>query len=189
MPRKVYAESPGCRSERAFTLIELLVVLTIIAVLTVVVFINFRTFSQDQVLNKASGQLKTILREAQSNATSGLKCAGVGGAPWAVRFLSDKVKLDLICGPSGAAQKTLTLDNTEISSIQCSSTSSTCPPTGSTFGLPLTVSFSPLSGNVTFLEGDSCVANASNLMIALRNLKNNNNKCLTVSKGGAIDVK
>ena len=170
-----------------FTLIELLVVLTIMAVLSIIVFVNFKTFSQDQILNKALGQIQSFLREAQSNATASLACGGSGGVSWAVKFSADKVNLELVCGSSDSVKKTLTLDNVDVYSLQCSpsSTDSTCPPVGATFNPPLTISFAPLYGNVGF---SACSASTLTLKVALRNLKNNNYKCFTVSKGGAIDV-
>lgn len=185
MPKKVYPE----RSRRGYTLIELLIAAAIISVLSAVVFINFRTFSQDQILNKAAGEIQSILREAQSNATSSFACSGSGGVSWAVKFKQDKVSLDLTCGASDFAQKAITLKDAEIASIQCSPKSLECPPKGSTFNPPLTISFSPLYGNVTFAEGDSCISQAQTLMIALKSQKNDNYKCFTVSKGGAIDIK
>lgn len=174
---------------KGYTLIELLVVLAIMSILGTIAFINFKTFSQDQVLNKALGEMQSFLRLAQSNATSSVKCGNISGASWAVKFLVDKININLACGPTDSVQKTLTLENTQVTSIQCSPADSTCPPTGSTFNPPLTISYSPLYGNVTFSQGDLCVANASTLMIVLKNLLNNKFKCFTISKGGAIDIK
>lgn len=175
---------------KGYTLIEFLIVISIMAVLSIVVFVNFKTFSQDQILNKALGQTQSILREAQSNATSSTVCLGKGGVSWAVKFKQDEISLELTCGPSDSLQKTITLVDAEIASIQCSPTDSKCPPEGLTFNPPLTISFSPSYGQVTFIkQGHLCVDNASTLMIVLKNLKNNNHQCLTISSGGAIDVK
>lgn len=176
--------------KNGYTLIELLIVLTIMAILSIVVFINYKTFSQDQILNKALGQVQTMLRLAQSNATASLNCGSSSGVSWAVQFLLDKRTLELTCGPTDSVQKSLTLENSEITSIKCSPPDSTCPPQGATFSPPLKISFSTLYGKVTFIKsGESCVDTAQSVMVVLKNLKNNNNKCFTISKGGAIDVK
>lgn len=180
-----------------FTLIELLVVISIIAILGVAVFINYKDFSQNQVLDEALGQVQTYLRLAQANATSSTLCLvtqldgtkeEVGGVSWSAKFV-DKDRLSLTCGTPDSEQKTQTLEDVEVASIQCSPTSNAnCPPDDSTFSPPLTVSFAPLNGNVSFTDSDSCVTSASTLMIILRNQKNDAKKCFTISKGGAIDV-
>lgn len=173
--------------KNGYTLIELLVVLTIMAILTIVVFINYKTFSQDQILKKATGEIQSLLRLAQSNATTSLTCPGsTAGVSWAVKFLADKETLHLTCGPA-TFQKSLRLENVQIDSIKCSPAPATCPQTG--FNTPLIVSFTPLYGKVTFIKsGEFCVDTAQSVMVVLKNLKNNNNKCFTISKGGAIDV-
>lgn len=171
---------------KGYTLVELLVVLSIMAIVSIVVFVNFKTFSQDQILKKTAGDIQSFLREAQSNATSSLNCGSSSGVSWAVKFLADKQTLNLNCGPADSFQKSLQLENAQVDSIKCSPVPTTCPQTG--FNTPLTIRFAPLDGKVSFAEGDSCINNASTLMIVLKNLRNNNNKCFTISKGGAIDV-
>lgn len=173
-------------SARGFTLIELMVVIAITAILGIVAFVNFKDFAQNQVLNKAVGQIQTYLRLAQANATAGVLCSGQGGASWSVKFVDDTT-LKLTCGSTGIDQKNLDLDeNARIDSIKCSPASSECPQTG--FNAPLTVNFAPLDGKINFSAGDSCINTASTLLITLKNLKNNSYKCFTISKGGAIDV-
>lgn len=173
---------------KGYTLVELLVALSIIAIVSIVVFVNFKTFSQDQILKKTVGDIQSFLREAQSNATTSLNCGSSSGVSWAVQ-LRDQDDLDLVCGPTDSLKKTLTLKDSEVTSIKCSPPGSTCPPQGSTFSPPLKISFSTLYGKVTFIKsGESCVDTAQSVMVVLKNLKNNNNKCFTISKGGAIDI-
>ncbi len=177
------------RGRSGFTLVELLVVITITALVGIVVFANFKNFTQDQVLNKAVGQIQTYLRLAQANATAGVLCNNQGGVPWSVKFDGNKLKLSLTCGTLESEQKVQTLEGAEVVSIQCSPVpNASCPPDGSTFPPPLTVNFTALNGNVGFAGGDSCITSASTLMIVLRNQKNDAKACFTISQGGAIDV-
>lgn len=169
-----------------YTLIELLIVISIIGLLTVAGFVNFKDFTSDQVAIKAAGQVQTYLRLAQSNATSSTLCNNVATASWSLKFL-DGQTIELHCDPANYLQKTYTLENATVS-MKCSPDSSVCPPSGSTFNPPLTVNFSSLYGKVTFTGGDSCVGNSSTVMIIVKNAKKNNYKCINLSKGGAIDV-
>ena len=174
MPKKACTE----RSRDGYTLIELLVVLTIMAVLSIVVFINFKTFSQDQAVNKAVGQVQSALRLAQSNAGSGVTCAGVGGAKWSAKLNTNAT--DILCDKSTSVQKNFTLENVTISSIKCS--------TGGNLTLPITISYSSIYGNVDF-GSDGCLGNTQTLVITLSNSQNSSStKTFTISKGGAIDV-
>lgn len=168
---------------KGYTLIELLVVLTIIAILATVVFVNFKNFSKNQILIKAIGQIQSVLRLAQSNATSSVKCGGVGGSAWSVKFGTDKSKVEVFCENNTTAQKTLSLENAAVQSIKCAAD-------GVTFDPPLTVKFSPLYGNVSFLDSpQACVVTTSIIIITLENLTNTaSTKSFTISKGGAIDV-
>lgn len=171
---------------RGYTLIELLVVLTIMAVLSIVVFINYRTFSQDQILNKALGQVQIILRLAQSNATSGYLCAGQGGASWSVQFGSDNTKVEIYCDKTTTVQKSYTLENATVTSIQGSGCGS---PYTSPFTTPIKITYSPLYGNPKF-EGptDICfTTNSPSIVFTLTNTKGNT-KSFKLSKGGAIDI-
>lgn len=169
-----------------YTLIELLIVISIIALLSVVGFVNFKDFSSNQVAVKAAGQVQTLLRLAQSNATSSTTCNNLGSLSWSLIFLDNKT-IELRCDPADYLQRTYTLENATIS-LQCSPNPSICPPSGATFNPPLKVSFSSLYGKVTFPEGDTCVGNASTVMIVVKNTNIDSYKCLTISKGGTINV-
>lgn len=172
--------------QTGYTLIELLVVIAIIAILGVVAFVNYQTFAQDQILNRAIGQIQSALRLTQSNATSGVVCIDsanntYGGVSWSIQFTADRTKIHVYCEKSTIIQKVLQLENVEVNEIQGLS----CPSPSSA---PVTVSYSPLFGILTFEASDSCIAISSKLTITLRNLKNANTKSFSLSKGGAIDV-
>jgi len=70
-----------------FTLIELLIVLSIISILTIVGVVNFKDYAQDQVTIKATGQIQSLLRTAQRNSSSSVKCTDTEPAvSWLVDF-------------------------------------------------------------------------------------------------------
>lgn len=172
-----------------YSLIELLVVISIISIFALVSFINFKNFSNDQITTKAVEQVKDLMRLAQSNSTAGVPCPPLSGPNWGVTFNLNQTSLDLVCGSPSSSQKTLNLENAKIQSLQCSPSSSVCPPTGSTFIPPLTVNYAALFGNVNFSgTSETCINSASTMMVVVRNTKNNVDKCFTLSKGGAIDV-
>lgn len=172
--------------KNGYTLVELLVVLTIISIVGILVFVNFRTLSEDQVLKKAIGQVQTSFRLAQSNATSGYLCAGQGGASWSVQFGSDNTKVEIYCDKTTMVQKSYTLENATVTSIQGSGCSS---PYTSPFTTPIKITYSPLYGNPKF-EGptDTCfTTNSPSIVFTLTNTKGNT-KSFKLSKGGAIDI-
>ena len=176
------------QSARGFTLIELLVVISIISIMSVVAFVNFKDFAQDQILNKAIGQIQTYLRLAQANATAGVLCQGIGGVDWAVVFQANQRNLDLICGVSGMVVKTLTLENVLIDSVKSSTCAAICTNASC---LPLKVSYSKLDGSVKITSSadqTTCLSTSSQILINVKNLKTNNIKTFTISKGGATDA-
>lgn len=159
---------------KGFTLVELLVVMSIIALLGIFGFANFKRLAQSQVVNKAVIQVQTALREAQSNATAGVLCAGT----WSVKLNTTGV--DLKCDST----KTYVLENAQISSITCSS--------GTSLTLPVTISFTPLSGLLSFsgTSGtDVCLSSTPSLIVKLVNVKDSSLfKTVTINKGGGISV-
>jgi len=72
--------------ESGYTLVELLVVLAIMAIIAVGTFVTSRGFSQDQAVVRAMGQVQSLIKLAQSNANSNLKCNGVPSSHWYVEF-------------------------------------------------------------------------------------------------------
>ena len=168
-----------------FTLIELLVVISIIAIMSVVGFTNFKTFSADQVAVKGAGQIQSLLRLAQSNATTATLCDNSGSTSWSL-VLKNNNEIELHCSkPGDYTHKKYSLENAEMESVECSNNM----PVNLSVSL-LTFSYASLSGSVTFLSSEACVKNTSSLKITLKN-KNEANakkKTITISKGGTIDV-
>lgn len=160
-----------------FTLIELLVVISIMGILATFIFINYKSSKSDQDLNKAASDIQTLLRLAQSNATTGVVCEGAGGAYWGVHFISN-IKLELKCGndiieiDNWHREKDLDLEGVEAKyDEQCS-----ISPT-------LSVVYAPLDGKVTFSE-----STCSKVVINLTATKDNTTKSFTIEKGGAVDA-
>lgn len=171
-----------------YTLVELLVVIAIISILGVIGYINFRNFSSDQVTIKATGVIQTLLRLAQSNATSSTLCNGQGGAFWSLNFKDDKKSVELGCGltiPTITSQKTYTLENAEVDSIL----GSDCGLTP--LSLPFTVIYSSGLGDLTFsspLASSTCLASSSWTFTLKNAIDTSKTKTFKLSSGGAIDV-
>lgn len=166
-------------SARGFTLIELLITISIIALLSIFAFVNFKDLTQEKITDKAIGEIQTYLRLAQSNATSSFFCRGQGGLDWIVKINSGSV--ELICGAidTPAVQTTL-LQNVSVDSIEKRGSSCTSP----IMVLPLIVRYLSLSGAVKI---DS-IGNCSEVTIKVENTKTQNIKPFTISSGGAINV-
>src|SRR3989344_549373 len=99
-----------------YTLIELLVVISIISILAVLGFVNFKDFATNQVTVKAQGEVQTLLRLAQSNATSSTLCNGNVVTSWHLRFTSGTV-IELRCNPGNPGeflQRSYTLENARV---------------------------------------------------------------------------
>lgn len=168
-----------------FTLIELLVVISIIAVLSIVGFVNFKGFSQDQVTDKAVGQIQTYLRLAQSNATSQTLCNGQGAASWSLKFLTDAKTIELHCDPNDYLKNTYILENASFTITGAAN----CP-----ISLPAILSYSSGAGTPNLSAGnpttDTCLKSPT-ITFAVLNTKNPAAlpRAFGVSKGGAINVK
>lgn len=165
-------------SALGYTLVELLVVISIVALVSVLVFVNSKEFTQDQLLIKASDQLQSALRLAQTNAQTGTVCGTQEGSIWLISLTSDSFYLE---HDSGDCDKTYQLEGVTISKI----TASDC---GGSSLTSLSIKYQPLAGNAVFQNADSCVASSRNVEIILKNAKNNKEKKVKVSKGGTIDV-
>lgn len=168
-----------------FTLIELIVVISIISLLTIVGFVNFKTFSTDQVVIKAAGQVQSLLRLAQSNATSSTTCNGLGVKSWQITFTSNSSNIYLKCKNEenpNFGSRTYTLENAEVSTIAGSNSSCTSSSTQ--------ITFEAGAGKVSFIDpANACISTANSLAVTVRNKsQTSSTKTITVSKGGAVDV-
>lgn len=170
----------------AFTLIELVVAITIIAIIGVFVYANYKPFGEDQNLKNAVLDLQSQLRTAQTNATTNLKCNTQFGATWQVEYTDDRKTINLKCReplsspspsplPTPFLKKTLQLGtNITIDSVTGA--------VGCEVSLPLTISFDPLSSKANF-EGST---NCTSLGIKLKNSQTGSTKFLTIEQGGRI---
>lgn len=163
------------KSALGFTLIELLVVIAIMAVISIYTLSNYRSFGEDQKLKNATLDIQSLLRQAQTNATSNSQC-GINqfGAIWRVE-VADPTTFNLICSLSPNIQKTLqlTLNNNKL--IVLSGDDASCPV------MPFTISFAPIDGTITLGE-EECTS----LTFTLENTVSGNRKDLTIDKGGRI---
>ena len=111
MPTKKNLGYTPHRNGAGYTLVELLVVISILAVLGVFVIVNFKNFAQDQVINKSIGQMQSVLRLAQSNATSGAFCLigcpnpNLACGDWWAEFSAGGSQINLFCAKSTSVQK------------------------------------------------------------------------------------
>lgn len=174
-------------SARGFTLIEILVVLAVVAILSVAGYINYRAFSHEQVIDDAVSRVQSMLRTAQANATTSLKCKQVGSTKWIIAFQDTKT-LELRCVRSDNGQiepikqESLT-NNVEIESVSGPSCSATPSNT--------TVSFDTLSGKISFSDPiQTCIANLNELTVKIKHTLSENplSKTVTVGKGGGINA-
>lgn len=173
-----------CMRSAGFTLIELLVVISIISFLSAIGFVNYNSFSSNQVPVNAVGQIQSFLRLAQSNATSSTKCNGQGSTSWYLKFLNNTT-IELRCNSSNSSdnlQKSYTLENSRIKSINCGSV---------VVSVPLTLNFSSGVGALTFSTATplgACLP-SDNWTFTIENiLDTNKTKTFNISKGGAVNV-
>ncbi len=184
-----------------FTLIELLIVLSIISILTIVGVVNFKDYAQDQVTIKATGQIQSLLRTAQRNSSSSVKCTDTEPAvSWLVDFKdatsdSNHRTITLSCKSPTSSEiviKSLVLDNNV--AISRVTTNPACQTVefpnyeaSLVYGVPL--------GQIDFFIARNasgnlkCQPNAQIMTVTIQDNKNPpNTKNITVSKGGEINV-
>lgn len=157
------------KSVYGFTLVELLVVIAIMAITGMYVLSNYGSFGQDRNLKNAALDIQSLLRQAQVNSTSGLKCQDQASSGWLVAF-STSTAMDLKCdNSSGRSNPLKTLGLPTNISVQV--ISGVCTPTYA--------KFTPLYGTMT-----SDCTNA--ITITLTNSSSGHTKSLTVEQGGRI---
>lgn len=168
----VYTE----RSQSGFTLIELVVVITITAVIGVYALANYNRFGGDQNLNNAVLDAVSLLRQAQTNASTNVICSN---GTWQVIFATTKT-LNLQCSTSASPLKVLQLDKDD-PNISISAVSGSSCPTMPPF-TAFTISFTSLNGNANVGSFASCTS----LRITLNNSQTTSTKDLLIEQGGRI---
>lgn len=133
-------------AKSGFTLIELLVVITIMALVGAYALSNFGSFGKDQKLKNDALDVLSLLRLAQSNATSGLKCQSQPALNWRVEF-TDTSTIDLKCqylsGANTITSSSIKSESPAVSTTLYGFTAGSCAST------PTYVSFAPLYGTMT----------------------------------------
>lgn len=177
-----------------YTLIELLVVITILGILSVVMFLNIKNSSQDLALDKNIDEVQTMLRLAQSNATAAVKCNGSSAISWMVEFDTSQQDVSLICNNSTeppVIKKELKMETDDIEVLSISTGEACFSTTYPTY--PLTVIFSSPFGKVDFvvargIENAECIAETNEITIRAKNKKSGNDKKgLIFTRGGAVE--
>lgn len=171
-------------SSAGYTLIELLIVISITAILSLVGFANYKNFTQEQIVSKASADLQSMLRLVQSNASSSVLCTdNVNTSPWKISL--NQLSLTLSCGPTNSIEKTYTFDKAQISSI----TGSSCG--GSASSLPVTITFVNIVGNLVFESSGAsatCLSSQTWVITVTNTQDSTKTKSFTLSRGGAVDA-
>ena len=189
MPESKWIIDNGQMTEEknsGFTLIELLIVISIMSVLSLFGFLILKSLIADQSLLRFLGEIQTQLQLHISNSTNSVNCATSGGTSWSVKFKpvpsGSASSLDLICGSSGTVVKTQNLENVHVlfGGDNCLA--------GSLLEAPFTVTYSALSGKVSFIGGSACIASSQTITLDLTNIKSKAKKTFSISTGGAIDV-
>lgn len=180
-----------------FTLIELMVVISILALLAVGFFVNFKSFGEDAALKNTASDIQSALRLAQSNATTGVKCGNNGGASWYIQF-NGRSTFNLRCSTQGDFDPPvrkwsipLPVYISEINGIRPTPCSSSFTPLG-TIAVGIYANFSYLGGKANFIDRDltkDCLGKSTTMVIKLKKSSDEGAlKTVTLDKGGSVDV-
>lgn len=165
-----------------YTLVELLVVMTIMSLIGLAAFINLGNFREDKLLDTSLTNLQSLIRTAQSNASTGVLCSGVGGAIWNIEFKDNKT-INLDCQAAGQQNSvnvsaTLLGGDVQVQSISGDS--------GCSGAFPTTVNFLPVSGGITFTDLiNTCIGPSQSLTAILSG--KTGTRTVTINKGGSIN--
>lgn len=171
--------------KNGFTLVEILIITGMMAIIGVIVFANFRSGKEEQILQKSLFETQSVLRLAQSNASASVVCDNLGGgSKWQVVINSSTDVIDLKCfkaedGSDVKDKKTYTFDpGVDISLF--------CPGAGDVAST-VVITYPPYSGLPKF-EGSNC--EKGGLGVKLTSVKDNTIfKQFIISSGGAINAK
>lgn len=205
------------QKQHGFTLIELLVVIAIMAIIGTFAIANYRSFGQDKELVSIALDIQSLVRVAQTNATTGKKCIPrldpiSPAEAWQNDFFrqNDGDKITLACsylrgdgaliGGYWGVQKYFILPaHIQLVSVDIDSCSNTLAKkpynehTGENSSAAIV--FKPTLGNMTFysyLVGSSDSGNkcpdGNIFKVNLKNTKTNSTKQVIIDKGGRVYV-
>lgn len=181
---------------QGFTLVELLVVVAIMAMVGVVGLANYGSFGDSQQLKNSSLDIQSLIKEAQTNASTGFFCSSDGGgnkAVWWVWFYKEPVsnikKITINCDNDPLAGSSQFVKNYKLPLNIIVNSISGIPTCSTTYpNTWVKIVFQPLSGKVSLTaQGGGC-ASAQSLNINLMNTKTGNTNTVTINKGGAVSV-
>lgn len=176
-----------------FTLVEILIVISIMGILGGLIYANSKSYAERQFLEKAADQLQGLIRQTQSNATSSANCFGKSSLSWQIVF--DKATLSIVSlfctdlNQESKKVKELKLEKAKVNFIKGNDCSSNSFPDNN-----LTVTFTSLTGNVSFQSGsaveDCLTETSSEVKISVKTLNTSEEleKSFVINKGGAIDI-
>lgn len=204
-------------SARGFTLIELLVVIVIMSILGTFAIANYRSFGQDKELESIALDIQSLVRVAQTNATTGKKCIpridpASPAKAWSNDFFrqEDGDKITLACSYVNASgseiggywgvQKYLILpSNISLVSVDIDSCNNTLSNgffnEHSGHGSSAGIVFKPTLGNMTFysyfvgsIDYNQKCPDGNIFRVNLKNTKTNSTKQVVIDKGGRVYV-
>jgi len=192
------------KTNTGVTLVELIVAISIIAVMAVLAIPNLRRFTEVQTLNADAGRIQTMIRQAQSNAQSGVTCASDKqiASNWKVIFYgtigSYNFSLRGTCQDGNIdVRQVVALNNNTTPQFTTNQVVCTIPPDLQAFNLPAvpTVEFrrdltNKWSVDYNCYSGDTELSNGSTYQINLINglLGVSQAKNIIVNASGSVEV-
>lgn len=171
------------RFKTGFTLVEVLVTVGILLVASAVAIPNLARFSQDQELSNTTSDIITLLRQAASNAQSGVKCRGdETSISWSVDFSSIKYFLKAECGDPGDPASVTTIAHSTDKLLGTTKIEFSCGSAGGTIKeyKVKSITYDP-AGSIEY----PCINQQDLFTIKLTD-KNNVKSCISVNSAGVI---
>lgn len=171
-----------------YTLVELLIAIAITSIFSLVGFVSYKNFSDDQIIKKATDEVQTIIRVAQTNGSTGVFCNDLSSLAWSIQFVNNKTdEIKLYCEIADGTifeKDTLLLKGTDINDIKADGCPSSSYPADS-----FTIRFRSGATNMEFIGTQECLKNSPQITIKVKDTKSEVIKNIFVSKGGTVNVK